>query len=316
MATPEEIAAAKEGLTSDQLKFLGNADPTDPFIRARGGLPPLNSQVTIPSASDINTADKYDNADSVIPTSPDDLFLGYEDYAEELGATDTRLTGVPRGAEPQSAPAPSIIFKDINGKKMGRDTRVKLRVPANYLIGKTAKLSNLGGVIFPYTPAINYEYKADYATQTPLHTNFAINFYQRSSISAISIAGKFSVSNANDANFYIASLHLLRSLTKMRFGGSTGDQDSGAPPPVCRLDAYGDYMLQNVPVVITSVRVDLPDGVDYFTLHDPADNSMNSVPAVSTIAITCLPMFSRNEMQKFNVNGYMTGNNFRKEGYM
>jgi hypothetical protein len=30
------------GLTTEQIQFLGNADPTDPFIRARGGLPPLN----------------------------------------------------------------------------------------------------------------------------------------------------------------------------------------------------------------------------------------------------------------------------------
>jgi hypothetical protein len=102
----------------------------------------------------------------------------------------------------------------------------------------------------------------------------------------------------------------------MKSGGSTtGDPDSGSPPPVCRLDAYGEDMMTNVPVAITSVRIELPDSVDYFT-HQDAEGGMNSVPVVSTIAVTCLPMFSRREMQQFNVAGYLSDPAFRTQGYM
>lgn len=230
------------------------------------------------------------------------------------------VPGVPKGAQPVLPPGPAITFKDINGTKLGKDLRVKIRVPESYLQGKTAKLSSLGGVLFPYTPTISYEFKADYTAQSPLHSNFAINFYQKSSVSPISISGKFTVENSQDAEFYIATIHLLRALTKMRSGGArSGDPDSGSPPPVCRLDAYGEYMLNNVPVVITSLRVELPDAVDYFTHYTQStedSHGMNSIPTVSTISITCLPMYSRDEMQRFNVTDYLTSDQYRKWGHL
>ena len=102
---------------------------------------------------------------------------------------------------------------------------------------------------------------------------------------------------------------------RMRSGGAAaGDGDSGAPPPVCRLDAYGDMMLKNVPVVISSFRVELPDSVDYFTYKGMLSGN-NAVPTMSTLAITCLPMYSRNEMQKFSVQNYVN-NNYRGQGYI
>lgn len=267
------------------------------------------------SKSDLERAKKYLNS-TIFDTSP----ITAEEVEVKLKPRfeiNNRLKNVPLGAEPAGDAEPFVIFKDINGRKLGQDIRVKIRVPPSYFLGKAALLMNAGGVIFPYTPTINFEYKADYATQTPLHSNFAINFYQRSSIGSISIAGKFTVSNKKDADMYLASLHLLRSLTKMKFGGAAGgDPDSGAPPPVCRLDAYGEYMLKNVPVAITNVRVDLPDTVDYFTFKDDVGDTINSVPVSSSLSVTCLPMFSRNEMQKFNVAGYMSSSQFRKQGYM
>lgn len=95
----------------------------------------------------------------------------------------------------------------------------------------------------------------------------------------------------------------------MRFGK---DQNRGAPPPVCRLYAYGQMMLENVPIAITSFGVELPDNVDYFTFKN-ADVGLASVPTISTIAITCITMYSRNEMQKFSVSGYLN-NAFKGQG--
>ncbi len=270
------------------------------------------------SASEAATQARYQTAEVLTSYSPTQMF------DDEFGGGSALATGisgritaaVPYGAMPPQPSPPNVIFKDVNGTKLGKDMRVKIRVPSNYLVGKTARLGNLNGVIFPYTPSISYEYKADYSASNPLHSNFPINFYQRSSISSISINGKFTVETPGDAEMYIATVHLLRSLTKMKSGGSTtGDPDSGSPPPVCRLDAYGEDMMTNVPVAITSVRIELPDSVDYFT-HQDAEGGMNSVPVVSTIAVTCLPMFSRREMQQFNVAGYLSDPAFRTQGYM
>jgi hypothetical protein len=43
---------------------------------------------------------------------------------------------------------------------------------------------------------------------------------------------------------------------------------------------------------------------------------MTSVPTMSTIAITLLPMYSRNEMLDFNVTDYITDPGFIKKGYL
>ena len=239
--------------------------------------------------------------------------------------TDGRITrALPKGAEPVKRKASQVKFIDVRGNVQNKDLRVKIRVPNSYLTSLTGgysnELTNLGGIIFPYTPSISYENKADYASTGPLHSNYSINFYQRSSVGNISITGKFTVQDERDAAIYLSTVHLLKALTKMRSGGSTGDRDSGSPPPVCRLDAFGEFMLENVPVAISSFRVELPDSVDYFTIGKGATQNvrfgLTSVPTVSTIAITCIPMYSRDEMQKFSVSGWLTNSKFRKSGYL
>jgi len=271
------------------------------------------------SASSRSTAEKYENSEIVDLTDPN---------APE--SDDIRLTvpygqrdpGVPAGAQRTVSGAPSIIFTDIKGNKGNKDLRVKIRVPPKYLSGLASPLINFQGILFPFTPVISYEVKADYASSTPVHSNFAQYFYKNSSVSPITIQGKFSVENSKDAEIYIATMHLLRALTRMRYGGATsGDADSGAPPPVCRLDGHGEMMLTNIPVVITSYRVDFQDSVDYFTYKGKQgtgnqDYGPTSVPTVSTIGVMCNPVYSRNEMQKFSVTGYLNNSSFRKQGYI
>lgn len=234
-----------------------------------------------------------------------------------------RDTGVPANAEPViPLPAETTIIP-ISGKPANDDLRVKIRVPDKYLTFATigtpdmtkTPLNDMGGIIFPYTPSISYGVKSTYSEQVPLHSNFALQFFKNSSISEITITGKFTVENVDDAEVYLSTVLLIKSLMRMRSGGAAaGDGDSGAPPPVCRLDAYGEMMLKNVPIVINSFRVELPDSVDYFTYKGMLSGN-NAVPTVSLLAITCLPMYSRNEMQKFSVQNYVN-NNYRGQGYI
>ena len=230
------------------------------------------------------------------------------------------------GAMPVKKRPAEIEFSSAQGDKIADDLRVKIRVPAEYYqstytAGVNAELAKLKGIIFPYTPSISYEHKADYNTQSPVHSNYTVYFYKNSSVSPISISGKFTVQNDKDAAVYLATVHMLRALIKMRSGGVSKDPSSGSPPPVCRLDAYGDFMLKNVPVVISSYRVELPEGVDYYTIGKSGGPSnyifgQTSVPTVSTIALTCIPMYSRREMQEFSVNDWLNTRNTRTSGFL
>jgi hypothetical protein len=227
------------------------------------------------------------------------------------------VPGVNSGAELRPQASPNVTIKDARGNIKSPDMRVKIRVPTDYLNSPyTNTLSALGGVLFPYTPSIDYEQKAEYTQANPLHSNFTLNFYKNSSIGPISITGKFTVQNDNDAMFYLSTVHLLRSLTKMRSGD---DGNSGSPPPVCRLDAYGDFMLVNVPVAISTFKNALPTNVDFYTLGKHADSKFQSeinVPVLSEIQVTCLPMYSRNEMQGFSVTKWLGDAEIKKKGFL
>lgn len=324
MATPEEIAAAKEGLTGDQLKWLGNADPTDPFIRARGGLPPLPNQITVPGQSDVKTAEKYIRSETVgaIDEQPNALFYN-EEYQSSLGnirIDNLASKGINKGAEKLNYTPATTRIVNTNGTITDPDIRVKIIVPeeylnTNYSPGVQFLKRQFHGIIFPYTPLINYEVNANYTPQNPIHSNYTQNFYQRSSVSNISISGKFTVQNREDAAIYLGTTHLISALTKMKFGD---DFNAGAPPPICSLNAYGTYMLKNVPIAISSFKIDLPDSVDYYIFDDVMNkDNVTSVPVLSTISITCAIMYSRREIQNFSVDRFITSYAEQKKlGYL
>lgn len=236
--------------------------------------------------------------------------------AKNLGTT-TSLTGNSRSKNaPNSDPSkPNPATVRFNGART--DLRVKIEVPGSYLqtytSGWQGNLRKIRGIVFPYTPQISIEHKADYNSQTPLHSNYAINFYKGSMISDISISGLFTVQNVADAVTYLSSIHLLRALTKGRFGGS--DPLRGNPPPVCRLHAYGGFMLDYVPVAVTSFKQDLPNDVDYFYINDPTMGPA-SVPTRSTISVNLKPMFSRQEMLDANVPDWLSNQTQRVNGLL
>jgi hypothetical protein len=218
----------------------------------------------------------------------------------------------------QNVSQPLVKVNPINGQSTSKDLRTKIRVPGNYLSGGQSggwlapELGEIGGIIFPYTPTISFESKADYSAQTPMHSNYTQYFYKNSSVAPITITGKFSVQNDKDARVYIATITLLRALTKMLWGN---DANAGSPPPICRLDAYGELMFKNVPVAITNFRTDLPNTVDYFTLDKKGGGNVASVPTLSEISVTCIPVYSRREILNYNVTGYL-GSGLRGKGYL
>lgn len=201
------------------------------------------------------------------------------------------------------------------------DFRVRITVPESYLTaytsgGRSNQLSTLKGIIFPYTPSISLDHSANYTNQSPMHSNFTFYSYRNSQVGAISISGRFSVENDDDAQMYLSTVHLLKSLTKMRVNM---DVDAGAPPPVCRLFAYGDYMLNNVPVVVSSFKQEFPTDVDYYRMDSNGflnTFGQNFVPVLSNLSLTLLPMYSRAEQARFGVDSYLNNPALRRGGFL
>ena len=297
----------------------------------------MADNITNPSASDAAKAVKLANATVLGEPRNDKLasVAGTDTLYDEMGnvvysvptpskISNTRiLPNVPPGAVPEIPPAATVT--NVTDTPANIDLRVRIRVPRDYITGLTAgggaELSKLSGIIFPYTPTISSEWKADYTDLKPTHSNYAVNSYKNSSIGDIAVQGKFTVQNDKDALVYLATVHLLRSLTKMRWGGKIGDPDSGAPPPICRFDAYGAFQYKNVPVVITSFKNDMPADVDFYA-YNRDGKSINSeygpafIPVSSTIAVTLRPMYSRQEMQQISVGKYLNDATQKSKGYL
>lgn len=218
-----------------------------------------------------------------------------------------RVLGVPAEEERQRREA-AAAAAEVAGDAAG-EIVVTARSPTDPL----DEFRKLGGIFFPYTPTISIDNKAEYTTQTPTHSNYQQYFYKNSSVGQIQVSGKFTVQDESEGIILLATLHLLRSLTKMRFGN---DDYAGAPPPICRFDAYGTGMFQNVPVVVASWKHELPDNVDYITVTGgPSFMKLSHVPVYSTITLDLNVVYSRQEMLDYNVTSWLRGD-LSKRGYL
>jgi hypothetical protein len=147
------------------------------------------------------------------------------------------------------------------------DWRVKLSLAqgATYLYndeqpGILQPLRVTNGVIFPYTPKIDVNYRANYSTYDLTHSNFRGYFYQNSQVGDIGITGHFTAQDTQQANYLLAVIHFFKSATKMFYGQ---DAQRGSPPPLVFLSGLGQYQFNKHPCLITDFTYSLPEDVDY-----------------------------------------------------
>lgn len=176
-----------------------------------------------------------------------------------------------------ATPAPTVRAQDQATKqastnfKQTSDWRVKLSLGpgADYLYkvpageaGILNPLQNTGGVIFPYTPSIQINYGANYESPDVAQTNYKIYQYKNSSVDNIQITCDFTAQDTTEAEYLMAVIHFLRSVTKMFYGQDQLPRN-GTPPPLCYLSGLGAFQFDNHPLVITNFTYTLPNDVDY-----------------------------------------------------
>ena len=177
-----------------------------------------------------------------------------------------RNIGLPTGGE-----AVGDIFSAVasfgGGDAPSNDWRVRLSLPTwpSFRTSPVLKpLKDAGGLIFPYTPAIQIQQQTTYNTVSPIHNNYGFNAFKGSDPGTITITAPMYVEDSTNALYWIAMVHYLRSISKM-FSGN--DPKSGNPPPIVKLNGYGSYVFKNVPVVITGFSLQLEKDVDYISCN-------------------------------------------------
>jgi len=211
----------------------------------------------------------------------------------------------------------------------GKDWRVKLSIPPIPAFEKSkimGRLVETGGLCFPFTPTIIMSHQASYNAITPVHSNYPFFAYQNSSVDQMTITGQFYVQNSLEGEYWLGALHYLRSITKMFYGEGS---NQGAPPPVVKLNGYGDYVFKDVPVIITNFTLDMPTDVDYIAVNmakigEPTGETTggppnkNKVvtdtagqiaycPVESQVTVTAQPIYSRSDVEKFSLDKFAKG---------
>ena len=196
------------------------------------------------------------------------------------------------------APITSIKYAERSYSMLGRSGSRTLDAEAriqkngqgditDYRAGFLSVLTEIGGILFPYTPTINVTGQANWQKQNLVHSNISYYSWENSEPESYDISGDFTASNPSEALYCLAIFNFLRTITKgsgPNFGNDRVNEDinlnrygnsiysgmvrevPGAAPPVLYFSAYGNGMIHEVPVVVNSYSYSLPKDVDYVEL--------------------------------------------------
>lgn len=235
---------------------------------------------------------------------------------------------MPGGASSQvsQGTSPSTIINSAATTARARDWRVSISLADPKLFGLDqaggaiqSPLAGTGGVIFPYIPQISVQYNARYTNQQLTHSNYNNYFYEGSDVQAITITGDFTVQNIAEGQYLLAAIYFFRSSTKMFFGGAT---NTGNPPPLVKLNGYGQHYFPDVSCVVTQFSHTMGPDVDYLEIPVPSSTQGPSsktvpssagtgkvrLPTVSQISVVVQPIFSRKNMHdNFDLGKFARG---------
>lgn len=151
---------------------------------------------------------------------------------------------------------------DANGRRARLRAKPGAAVNLIYGSGLINPLRNTNGLVWPYQPTVTYSQDVSYTNIDLVHTNQEMYAYTRTNAVKLTVDGQFSVQNQTEGVYAVACIHFLQTVVKMYFGQT--DTNAGTPPPILLFDAYGDYMFNQLPVIVTNFSVSLPNDVDYF----------------------------------------------------
>ena len=234
-------------------------------------------------------------------------------WTTRSGNTDWRI----KLTVPTESSLLQTLFFNRNGFNAGSDNTTSGSAPEIM-----APLTGINGIVFPITPSVIIQHTATYSQLATTHANYPYYAYQNSEPANITIVGEFPVQNQTDAAHWVATIHFLRAVTKMFFGGD--DATRGNPPPILKLNGYGNHVFKNVPVIVTNFTCELRADVDYISTTQggwfiDTTNGIKSfggssgslpttwAPSLSTVTVQIQPVYSRDTVKNFSMRDFVSG---------
>ena len=168
-------------------------------------------------------------------------------------------------------------------------------------------LKETDGVFFPFTPTIDFSHRAEYSSMAPTHANTSYYSYTHTPAVQITITGQFSAQNLAEAKYTLAAMHFFRTVTKMHFGAQEAEKGTaGLPPPVLNLSGYGEFMFNDLAIIIQEFKMDLPNNVDYIEVEHAG--GMAWVPSLTTFTVSCVVQNTpKQQRDEFSFTDFASG---------
>lgn len=227
-----------------------------------------------------------------------------------------------------------------NADAQGRRVRLRPKPGAmTQIIGNSpilAPIAKGNGMFWPYQPMISYQQEVDYQQVDMTHTNQEFYAYKRTSAVKLSVEGEFTVQNQSEGLYALACIHFLRTVSKMYFG-QTNSAPLGTPPPVLLFDAYGQYMFNQLPVIVTQFSVTMPKEPDYVPIDlsnlgqtivqgMPTSGTIDKgltgnngyvwLPAVFSITVALTVQNTPARLRQFNLDTFRSGALLKNGGWL
>jgi len=200
------------------------------------------------------------------------------------------------------------------------DNRVRLRAMQPDQVYGPNDPSNLlkimyetNGLLFPYTPTIDWTQSVDYATTSLTHTNQDYKIYKSTPSTQFRLTGDFTISNYREGQYMLAVIHFLRTVSKMYFGKT--NKTPGMPPPVLLFSGYGEYMFNDLPVILTDHGYSLGKDAHYIDIETAGGTAR--LPSVLQITMTLVVQNTPKRLrEEFNLDDFRTGKLMKNKGWI
>jgi hypothetical protein len=194
------------------------------------------------------------------------------------------------------------------------DFRVRIRAqtaakPSVYGPAGSSNILNIlydtNGMLFPYTPTISWSQAVEYDALHFTHSNQDYYVYKNTPSTTIDVTGQFTLQNQREGEYMLACMHFLRTVSKMYFG-QQNPQLAGLPPPVLLFSGYGNYMFNDLPVIVKSHSYSLDNTVDYVTVNTAGGSAR--LPSIITMQVQLIVQHTPQDMRtKFDLDQFRTG---------
>ena len=233
---------------------MSNKDNANNFGSASNELTHVCSKVY--SSAKNKVVPKLDPFKKTVLNSSDSKKISY-------GRVDKRVSLT---VSPKTSTRDESLFVNkvryVLGKKFQRPSWV---LKGSYFYGLLYNaLGTSSGLIFPYTPSVDFSHSVNYESVDITHSNISYNYYKNTPPPGITLSAKFTADNRQNALHMLSAIWFLTACTKCDFGERSNGY-GGTPPPVLYLNGY-DHLIDNIPVVISTVGYKYPEDAHYVNL--------------------------------------------------